>query len=135
MEIGNRSGNAIAPPPPARAPETAAKGIAPAEVPERKAVTAAADAERAATGDRRDPGATAADVARERAARAPERLRRVRRDEAAGEWVFSTVDAETGAVVNQFPDEAKLRQRAYVESLRRADLDAAEGRRRVTRIA
>jgi hypothetical protein len=38
-------------------------------------------------------------------------------DTAAASIVYQSVDASTGAVVNQFPDDATLRRRAYFHSL------------------
>ena len=38
-------------------------------------------------------------------------------DRAAGSVVYQVVDGRTGQVVNQFPDEATLRRRAYYRTL------------------
>jgi hypothetical protein len=38
-------------------------------------------------------------------------------DRAAGSIVYQVVDGRTGQVVNQFPDEATLRRRAYYHTL------------------
>jgi hypothetical protein len=50
--------------------------------------------------------------------------KKVDRDAATQELVFRTVNAETGQVVSQYPDEAVLRQRAYNQQQSRAQLDA-----------
>lgn len=50
------------------------------------------------------------------------------RDEATQELVFRTVSAETGEVVNQFPDDAILRQRAYSVQQRRAELNQTQAK-------
>jgi hypothetical protein len=134
MEIGKRTAGAAYAAPPARPADMAAKVSAPVEMPEDKVVTAAAPAADSPAPGARLPGDAGSPAQRERAARPPERIERVYRDEAADEWVFSKVDAETGAVLNQFPDDAKLRQRAYTETIRRAELDAIDGLRRVTKI-
>ena len=46
----------------------------------------------------------------------------VDRDAVTQELVFRTVNAATGRVVSQFPDEAALRQRAYVAQQENAEL-------------
>ena len=38
-------------------------------------------------------------------------------DRAAGSVVYQVIDGRTGQVVNQFPDEATLRRRAYYRTL------------------
>jgi uncharacterized FlaG/YvyC family protein len=48
---------------------------------------------------------------------AAEPLRKVTRDEATKELVFTSVSPETGEVVRQYPDEAILRQRAYAQQV------------------
>ncbi len=47
---------------------------------------------------------------------------KVEQDEITRDIVFRKVNPETGAVVQQFPDEAVLRQRAYAVQQRRAEL-------------
>lgn len=69
------------------------------------------------------------------ASRLRETMSRIRRDEQADEWVFSQVDAATGEVLAQFPDDATLRRRAFLEGLDRAGLDHAGERHLVTKIA
>ncbi len=51
---------------------------------------------------------------RERAGASKETQRRVFYNDDAGEVVITRVDPETGSIINQFPDDAILRQRAYV---------------------
>jgi uncharacterized FlaG/YvyC family protein len=51
---------------------------------------------------------------KERSVGAKESQRRVSYNDDAGEVVISRVDPDTGSVINQFPDDAILRQRAYV---------------------
>ncbi len=48
---------------------------------------------------------------------------KVEQDEVTREIVFRKVSPQTGAVVQQFPDEAVMRQRAYAAQQRRAELD------------
>ncbi len=47
---------------------------------------------------------------------------KVEQDEVTRDIVFRKVNPETGAVVQQFPDEAVMRQRAYAVQQRRAEL-------------
>ena len=44
-------------------------------------------------------------------------------DEVTRDIVFRKLSPETGEVVQQFPDEAVMRQRAYAVQLRRAELE------------
>ncbi len=44
-------------------------------------------------------------------------------DRAAAEIVFRVVDERTSQVISQYPDEARLRARAYLRSLNDAKLD------------
>jgi hypothetical protein len=37
-------------------------------------------------------------------------------DRAAAQIVYQTVDSRSGVVINQFPDEARLRTRAYLRA-------------------
>ncbi len=48
---------------------------------------------------------------------------KVEQDEVTRDIVFRKVSPETGAVVQQFPDEAVMRQRAYAVQQRRAELE------------
>jgi uncharacterized FlaG/YvyC family protein len=48
---------------------------------------------------------------------------KVEQDEVTRDIVFRKVSPETGEVVQQFPDEAVMRQRAYAVQLRRAELE------------
>ena len=48
---------------------------------------------------------------------------KVEQDEVTRDLVFRKVSPRTGAVVQQFPDEAVLRQRAYAAQQRRAELE------------
>ncbi len=50
---------------------------------------------------------------------------KVEQDEVTRDIVFRKVSPETGAVVQQFPDEAVMRQRAYAAQQRRAELEKA----------
>jgi uncharacterized FlaG/YvyC family protein len=56
---------------------------------------------------------------------AAEPTRKVTRDEATKELVFSKISPETGEVIGQYPDEAILRMRAYSAQARTAELDRA----------
>jgi uncharacterized FlaG/YvyC family protein len=49
-------------------------------------------------------------------------VKKVDRDAVTQELVFRTVNAATGRVVSQFPDEAVLRQRAYAAQQESAEL-------------
>jgi hypothetical protein len=49
-------------------------------------------------------------------------------DRAAGEIVYRLLDSRTSQVVSQFPDEVRLRARAYLRSLEAAKLQKAEMR-------
>jgi uncharacterized FlaG/YvyC family protein len=49
-------------------------------------------------------------------------VKKVDRDAVTQELVFRTVNAATGRVVSQFPDEAVLRQRAYTAQQENAEL-------------
>jgi hypothetical protein len=64
-----------------------------------------------------------------------QRQTRIRHDDEAREWVYTQIDARTGQLVSQFPDDATLRRRAYLEGLREAADGAPAARRQVTRIA
>lgn len=48
---------------------------------------------------------------------------KVEQDEVTRDLVFRKVSPTTGAVVQQFPDEAVMRQRAYAAQQRRAELE------------
>jgi uncharacterized FlaG/YvyC family protein len=54
---------------------------------------------------------------RSRGVVAKEIQQKVTYNDAAREIVFSRVDPDTGSVIAQFPDDALLRQRAYVKSI------------------
>jgi hypothetical protein len=47
-------------------------------------------------------------------------------DRAAGEIVYRLIDSRTSQVISQFPDEARLRARAYLRSLDEAKLVKAQ---------
>jgi hypothetical protein len=88
----------------------AAKTAVPTQLPPDKAVTAA---------DASLP--TRNDVQTEN-----DRLsRQVVIDRAAAEIVYRTVDSRSGLVVRQFPDEARLRTRAYLRALDMVQQDPA----------
>jgi flagellar protein FlaG len=61
--------------------------------------------------------------------------RNIEIDAKTREVVFQTVDAETGRVIRQLPDEAMLKLRAYLRELRAAEENAEGGSRRVQKIA
>lgn len=46
-------------------------------------------------------------------------------DRAAAQIVYQTVDSRSGVVINQFPDEARLRTRAYLRAQDEAKRDHA----------
>jgi hypothetical protein len=55
-----------------------------------------------------------------------DRSRDIMIDRAAGAIVYRLVDNRTSQVVSQFPDEARLRARAYLRSLDEAKLQKAQ---------
>jgi uncharacterized FlaG/YvyC family protein len=87
------------------------------ELPATQTVSAVGAAERTEPDTRQD---AASDAALRRAAiesslvqRQRDTVRRVDRDEASNELVFRSIDAATGEVIAQFPDELILRNRTY----------------------
>jgi len=50
---------------------------------------------------------------------------KVKQDETTRELVFSKLNPSTGQVIQQFPDEAVMRQRIYAAQQRRAELGQA----------
>jgi uncharacterized FlaG/YvyC family protein len=95
------------------------------ELPPEQAVTAVADTQTSLGAD--DAAGQRAAFAAKLNAEVDRRIRReiekqIVADEASGQMVYQTLDADTGKVVNQFPDEAALRAMAYRRSLREADL-------------
>jgi len=95
------------------------------DLPEAQAVPAAAQPERPDQYDRRQP--LAAELNRAIDAIAAQPTVKVERDEATQELVFRKLSPSTGRVVQQFPDEAVMRQRAYAAQQRREALDTALG--------
>jgi hypothetical protein len=91
-----------APTPVVRPSSEAARQAVPAELPPAQSVTAADTR----TTLQADPGPAKDDVSRQ-----------VFIDRAAGAVVFQVVDSLTNLVVQQFPDEAVLRRRAYFRAL------------------
>ncbi|MES2750250.1 MAG: hypothetical protein V4661_02655 [Pseudomonadota bacterium] len=92
----------------------AAKAAVPTQLPSDKAVTAA-DASLSA---RNNPQAETDRLSRQ-----------VVIDRAAAEIVYRVVDNRTSLVVRQFPDEARLRARAYLRAL---DIARQDGTNRIT---
>ena len=87
-------------------PDAASGGVA-TELPPPQATTAP-DPSAAANNDLQADG----DLSRE-----------VSIDRAAGSIVYSVVDNRTSQVISQYPDDARLRARAYVRSIEDAKLD------------
>ena len=56
-------------------------------------------------------------------------------DASTQELVFQTINDRSGEVIQQVPDRALLRIRAYSREQREAEAEAAENERRVSRIA
>lgn len=108
--------------------------VARTELPDSQAVTAPEEA-RPAPFDQ-DGQQLRADLNRVIDARTAPTISKVERDEVTRELIFRKLSASTGRVVQQFPDEAVLRQRAYAVQQRRAELDqATQGEERVTKVA
>jgi hypothetical protein len=104
------------------------------DLPEVEAVNAATETEGTLDGAAGDKGREArAALANANAVRLKETLNRIRRDDAADEWVFATVEAASGRTIAQFPDDMTLRRRAQIEQMQKAAL--GEGGAKVTRIA
>ncbi|MGL5114065.1 MAG: hypothetical protein ACRC7G_09510 [Beijerinckiaceae bacterium] len=104
--------------PPARPEPTVERQVVRTELPETQSVQAAAET-RPDNGLRDEQRNLFSGLNRAIDARAAEPLRKVTRDEATKELVFSRISAETGEVVVQFPDAAILRQRAYAQQILR----------------
>ena len=110
---------------PVRAEPPQQRQVARTELPEAQAVLAAADTSpiriEQPTAEQRAVGA----LNRAIDAAANQTTTRVDRDEATQELVFRRYSPTTGQVVQQFPEEAILRQRAYAVQLRREELALA----------
>jgi uncharacterized FlaG/YvyC family protein len=139
MDLGSmtKSAAVMAPPAPARGDSTLAPGSVRTELPARAVVTAAKAAEKV----RYEPTDAARDtVTRELALNSSTR-RQLDIDEATSAVVSKVIDAESGEVVRQVPEEALLRMRAYVrERAARSDeaqvaTDSETEANRVERIA
>jgi uncharacterized FlaG/YvyC family protein len=100
--------------------------VARTELPATQSVQAAAEGQ-AQEGLRQDQRNFFAGLNRAIDEIAAEPLRKVTRDEATKELVFTSISPETGEVVRQFPDEAILRQRAYAQQVLR-DAEVRTGR-------
>jgi hypothetical protein len=134
MDIGSRRGAPVSPLSPAQRPDAPLAASARPDLPPDRAVQPGGKPD-AARPEGEDRGRAAREgLAAASAMRLRERLSRIHRDERADEWVFSKVDAETGEVLSQFPDEATLRRRAFLEGLRKADNDGAGDRHLVAKV-
>jgi uncharacterized FlaG/YvyC family protein len=99
--------------------------VARTELPEAAAVTAAPEVQPVRFDEGDDQGKLRAELNRALDAAAAQPTLKVEQDETTREIVFRKVSPSTGQVVQQFPDEAVMRQRAYAAQQRRAALEQA----------
>ena len=97
---------------PVRAEAAQGRQVTPTELPEVQTVTAVSDVRPVQRDTLDQQPKFTADINRSIDALA-EPSKKVTIDETTRELIFRTINAQTGAVVTQFPDDAILRQRAY----------------------
>jgi uncharacterized FlaG/YvyC family protein len=110
---------------PVRAEAQPERQVARTELPEARAVTAAANSQPVQF-DKSDPQqALRAKLNNALDVRLSPPTTKVDMDDASQQLVFRKISQSSGQVVQQYPDEAILRQRAYAVQQRRAELEMA----------
>jgi hypothetical protein len=108
---------------PVRVEPAQQRQVARTELPEAQAVLAAADTRPVQFDQNDQQQKLRAQLNSAIDARVSQPTTKVDRDEVTQELVFRKLSASTGRVVQQYPDEAIMRQRAYAVQQRRAELD------------
>jgi hypothetical protein len=108
---------------PVRAEPSPQRQVARTELPETQAVFAAAESQPVQFDQSDQQQKIRAQLNSVIDSRLSQPTTKVDRDEVTQELVFRKVSPSSGQVVQQYPDEAIMRQRAYAVQQRRAELD------------